>query len=746
MKTILNKPNAKSEPKKSPDFPTFNSKEYPFSKKLSSYEPHSLGRAFFSKGGISKKGSLELFDQANILDEINLNDKPLFYKKSEIPVYIFTTNSFEEAKDKYDKLDVNYNEMALFFIKDKEKANVLINLGESLLKFSNLKTVKEMKGKRWLIPEKDLKELRKDFSAQKVVAFLNKNNELFNEEIENLTGFSSKKKTKVHFTIGLFFDGTGNNRYNSESNYYKSINNNKLVFKKIPATREIETNSGTKIKIDNDSSYWNPYSNVVLLHDLYKEDSMELFGSNNGQINVTFKKYVEGIGTVRGKKDDSLGTMFAEGPDGVVGKVAKGCNDVAREIKQILGNDKEIGSLTFDVFGFSRGAAAARHFCNEILNQTSMADILEKAKPDSSSRNQGNTRVAKTVAYLPKGKKYKLGLLGKALKNNGVQNEITEMLNEKPKVKVRFLGLFDTVLSQFIIKNEIGKKIDLFFPLTRIPYGVGNFIETKLDIIELRVDDLAIDTVVHLVANDEWRENFPLTKINVQAFNKNKKGFEYYLDGAHSDIGGGYAAMKQDVDILDFETKRNFVNDPTPQPTRLYKLRDFYIKRGLCSESEISVQLVESFLDVKYGEEDVQVSHYQLISKRIVKARYSVIPMHAMKKLAEICGVNFDDDTKKQTYSFEYDIPEELKNYAKEKIENIKNKFQGKEEKKMKNKLPKNKFIHFSSNYNSSKVIERKGQGITGNRGIDKVFYINAPRYTNKENSEYGRGIYNHGK
>jgi hypothetical protein len=27
----------------------------------------------------------------------------------------------------------------------------------------------------------------------------------------------------------------------------------------------------------------------------------------------------------------------------------------------------EITSIQFDVFGFSRGAAAARHFCNEVL-------------------------------------------------------------------------------------------------------------------------------------------------------------------------------------------------------------------------------------------------------------------------------------------------------------------------------------------------------------------------------------------
>jgi hypothetical protein len=37
-------------------------------------------------------------------------------------------------------------------------------------------------------------------------------------------------KTKVHFTIGMFFDGTGNNRFNSEEIYYKKLNDDNLVY------------------------------------------------------------------------------------------------------------------------------------------------------------------------------------------------------------------------------------------------------------------------------------------------------------------------------------------------------------------------------------------------------------------------------------------------------------------------------------------------------------------------------------
>lgn len=729
----------------SKEFSPFTSKGYPFRKDFSSYEPYWLGRAFFSDGYVDNRGRFELFDNANILSGINLKDELLFYKKLEIPVYIFTTDSVSEAKDKYDKLDINYDEIALFLVKENQKVDIMINLGDSLLKLSNLKNEEEMKNKRWSLPEADFIELKKDFSAKKIVAFLNKHNELFNEEIENVTGLFPPKKTKVHFTIGLFFDGTGNNRFNSEANYYKKLNASNLVYKEIPPLLEINTKFGS-IKIDNSSSYWNSYSNVVLLHDLY--ETKTIINQDNSEA-VTIKQYIEGIGTLQGEEDDLLGSAFGEGKHGVVGKVAIGCNDVAKQIKEILGDDKQIGSLTFDVFGFSRGAAAARHFCNEILNQTSMQMIEEKAKPDSTSQNQGNTRVANRIKYLPIGKKYKLGLLGKALKNNDAQNEITEFFNEEPKVKVRFLGLFDTVLSQFIVKDNFGKKLDLVFPFTKIPYGIGNYIETKLDVIEQRVDDLAIDTVVHFVAKDELRENFPSTRINVQAINKNKnkKGFEYLFDGAHSDVGGSYAAMKEDIDILDFETKTNFAEYEIYNPDKLYKLRDFYIANGLCSESEISIPLVSSFLETMPGEEDIQVWNYQLIAKRNIIPRYSVISMYAMKKLAELSGVNFDNNNiKNHPYKFEYDIPKTLVKFAGKKIENIKDSFQGKEEKKMKNKLSKNKFIHLSSNYNASKGIKRKGSNITSNRTIDKIFYINSPHYANAENNSYKREIYIHDK
>lgn len=723
----------------------FTSKGYPFRKDFSSYDPNSLGRAFFSDGYVSNRNAFEVFDQSNILNQSDLKDEPLFYKEQEIPIYVFTTYSNDELLDKYNKLEINYNEIAVFFIKEpqEKEVEVAINLGDSLLKVSNLKDEQEMENKRWTISETDFNELSDNFSAKQLISFLNKKNELFNEDVENVTGLFVKKP-KVHFKIGLFFDGTGNNRFNSEQVYYKKLNNSKLVYTKIPPFKEIQGKEG-KVTIDNSSSYWNPYSNIVLLYDLYKEENIQLRTINN-EINVTLKQYIQGIGTLEGKEDDVLGSAFGEGERGIIGKVAVGCNDLAKQISDILKKGYDIGSLTFDIFGFSRGAASARHFCNEILNDSSIKDLVEKSE-NSSYKNQGNTRVDK-VKFLPKGKTYTLGMLGIALKNHKSQYEINELFNDEPKVKIRFLGLFDTVVSQIITKNKLGKKLDLVSKVTKIPFGTGNYIETKLDVIKQRVDNLPISTIVHFVAKDEWRENFASTRINADAINKDKKrkAFEYFFDGSHSDVGGGYAAMKQDIDILDYDEFSSLDNSLVPKPNRLETLMKYYINNGYCAnDQEIKID-EKNFTILLPNLVTIKQVHYQLIATRNIIPRYSVIPMFAMKELAQKTGVIFENNNTSQKYTFEYSIPESLKKYSHELIENINLLFQWKKEKKSKIRLQKNKFIHLSSNYNASKGIERKGESISGIRSFDKIFYVNAPNYGNYEKTIYKREIYNHNK
>ncbi|MFN4198706.1 MAG: phospholipase effector Tle1 domain-containing protein [Flavobacterium sp.] len=514
------------------------------------------------------------------------------------------------------------------------------------------------------------------------------------------------------------------------------------------------------IEVATDSSYWNPFSNVALLFDLYKT---EIDDKDRNNIKVTLKQYVQGIGTIEGENDNMLGFAFGEGPHGIIGKVWEGCFKVSEEIKKNLGVNMEIGSLTFDVFGFSRGAASARHFCNEILGKQSIEIIEERIfsgnTSDRSTKND-NIQPPKTSKLMkPIGRKYKLGLLGKALQLQKTQHEVkyyekpmnspaknnAELLKDIEKhrldfennapVKIRFVGLFDTVVAQMIIKNHFGKKLDALNMITPtpIPPFIGSFLEFKLDKVRQKIDHLPIKQIVHLIAEDEYRENFASTKVG-----NAKHIFERRLPGAHSDLGGGYAAMKIDEDIVDYD----YITHQTPElpnPKRLLDLKQFLINKGYCLSGEIKA--IKTFNYTTRNAVAFQTL-FQLIVTRSLTPRFSVIYLNVMKELCEKSGLVFEKPGIK--YEFEHKTPPQLIEYERELIENLKSQFEGKPIKPIKKHLPKNLYVHLSSNFNKSKGIERYGAAITGNKNIDTLFYVNAPRYSNPKQDSYERETYTH--
>ena len=151
--------------------------------------------------------------------------------------------------------------------------------------------------------------------------------------------FRSPTETKeevLDITLGMFFDGTLNNKTNTIERREK--------------TDAYKKKGGNPT--DN-NSYNNDWSNVARLWDNYDKN---------------FGVYIEGIGTEDKEKDSMLGYAFGTGSTGIRGKVRKGCEEIVKKVKNIKNAKKadKIAVLTFDVFGFSRGAAAARNFVHEI--------------------------------------------------------------------------------------------------------------------------------------------------------------------------------------------------------------------------------------------------------------------------------------------------------------------------------------------------------------------------------------------
>lgn len=139
--------------------------------------------------------------------------------------------------------------------------------------------------------------------------------------------------------IGVFFDGTGNNRFNSP--------------------QALEGRSGERQR----SSYANALTNVALLYELYPSAAPV----DDGQP-VTGRLYVEGIGTTQGQADSLWSQATGRGCTGVAERVEQASQALAEQVKQHAqaSGARQAVSLQVDLFGFSRGAAAARHLANDL--------------------------------------------------------------------------------------------------------------------------------------------------------------------------------------------------------------------------------------------------------------------------------------------------------------------------------------------------------------------------------------------
>jgi uncharacterized protein (DUF2235 family) len=163
------------------------------------------------------------------------------------------------------------------------------------------------------------------------------------------------------------------------------------------------------------------------------------------------------------------------GERGILAKIESAVEELSSDLSDLLTD--QMDELILDIFGFSRGAATARHFVNEVQDGAS-------------------------------------GALGQAFQKLGIA---------WPKaVTIRFLGLFDTVTAVVDLRN-------------------GDFSAHNADNGEIRVDITAdaVQRAVHLTARDEWRYNFPLNSLRGPGGRLPDHFDEWVLPGAHSDIGGG---------------------------------------------------------------------------------------------------------------------------------------------------------------------------------------------------------------
>ena len=381
---------------------------------------------------------------------------------------------------------------------------------------------------------------------------------------------------------GLFFDGTNNNHRNVE------------IRKKVQKIEEYEDQSKPEnrstwteyfiyksVESPFDGSYENDFSNVARLW--------------RGVDQEEYSIYIEGIGTEDEKEDSIRGMAWGTGGTGIRAKVKKGCKKLAEKIINIKGKNKVKSiNITLDVFGFSRGAAAARNFVYEIGNNKREVDIKILTETGSTKGNmktvhRDKDREKVDSAYLDNGKMPKLGYLGYYL----LQNKLSKEDLNKIRIKIRFVGVYDTVAS----------------------FGS----EHSDDIVELQLNNLGKPAkVVHFTAMDEHRKNFALSKIPEGA-NFIEKNFP----GVHSDIGGGYTTDKKEEIIV--EKNYSSYEECKREREELYEGYWYDGKR-----LSIHYHLLGS-LSLDHPQDGG--AYYYLEGRRKIKKEYSYIPLHFMEEL-----------------------------------------------------------------------------------------------------------------
>lgn len=249
------------------------------------------------------------------------------------------------------------------------------------------------------------------------------------EDCDHFTDVNISEKTVIckrkpvpgiTITLGMFFDGTGNNVFNTDVRLLKRCTHLDVGLRKEDIALCIK-NLG--MSVNSSGSYMGYYSNIHWLNTLYSID-------HDMRVNKSLYQraiYIQGVGTQQKKEDSLLAMGTGKLSGGIVDKTDEGISQIAKEISTLLGESAEIPyaieKIQFDLFGFSRGAAAARHFANRIRKN-----------------------------------------------DQAIQRAIAEGLNGrnqhgKPAGEIRFIGLFDTVCAVGLNPHDaVNPGIDLDLP------------------------------------------------------------------------------------------------------------------------------------------------------------------------------------------------------------------------------------------------------------------------------------------
>ncbi|HWD30459.1 MAG TPA: DUF2235 domain-containing protein [Pseudomonas sp.] len=308
--------------------------------------------------------------------------------------------------------------------------------------------------------------------------------------------------SSVTLRVGVFFDGTGNNLRNSDA---AADCRDPLKLARSQALREQCANYGYdgRGSVPADS-YGTAKSNIAKLYELYRDQVAERLQGD--QRSVSLKVYVEGIGTQAGETDSTLSKLTGRYASGVIARVRQVPAAIFEQLTRWsqMNPGVRIQQVELDIFGFSRGAAAARHFANDIGRGGT--SLLAQRWPASLLTEDFDWQSSKSLT-------------------------------------INFIGLFDSVAAIVSVFN-------------------GNFSPANANYggIEMKLAPKAARKIVHLVARDEQRKNFPLTQCDDDTV----------VPGAHADVGGGYMPREWEHLVLTRPVSSVEAHDRANEESRAY--------------------------------------------------------------------------------------------------------------------------------------------------------------------------------
>ncbi|MFM5853805.1 DUF2235 domain-containing protein [Aeromonas rivipollensis] len=413
--------------------------------------------------------------------------------------------------------------------------------------------------------------------------------------------------------IGVFFDGTGNNTRNAQAGLQK-VEKWLLETCSDPAQREKELRGCQMGQSPVEGSSANDVTNVGKLFEQYDIAAGPLVAHS----------YISGIGTrdpIAGdngpeyRSDDTLtqglDLDFGGENTSIIGKVEVACQQnivrsINRDLGEILVDVDCIHRIEFDVFGFSRGAAAARHFVN-VIDQKADHPLVQ------AMANSPNIPLKAGFDWA-----------------------------SRDDVRFTFVGLFDTVVSS---------------------YNSSVNIQLKADCAERVVHLTALDEVRKYFPLSRITEDAAGTSPPAHFT-------ELALPGAHSDIGGGYysrwslsnpnsdPALIECIELERFMSVET-VTRPDTESSAYQKAKAYaeekrtlgWVTRinpnlprgtvpplGTISLKPYSFRRPEGKNGTGPGKKSVYV---EVLMSRVVEGEYSRIPLHMMVEAGRAVGVPF---------------------------------------------------------------------------------------------------------